>query len=353
MDIFRFVKKNCSKNIRSLVLCSSSNPDPVYINESLMAVIGDQINHLYAFASSWMRFSELRVLLYHSNTGTTSWMTETFPNLQILYFSESDLDEDCFTHFLRNHKQIQIFGSDNFSALKSVLASNINPLNVVFDHIIEGGIEKTLNLVDQYYSNSKSFELDVRWIEEAEFTSVLDRIAGMEKVTKLHCGFEMPELQLLNGVNIQLPHIREWEITEFVSITRDELKLLVKTFPNVIDLIIYTYSQPAMSPNEFVSIIVVGLPKLENLHITDVFSPQQYNDDLQNWNAVRLSIENAPVVTVYVRQESDYNIDGFKSNGVLIKPEIKTIYPKRRWDFDSTLNYLDNSSGLQSGNKNS
>lgn len=311
MDKFRFVKENCSKSIRWFVLHAGYSS--VQINESHIEIIGDQIKHLYAFAFDssikfnlqWNRFSELRVLIDYLNGNQKPWMTEMFPNLHTLCMVEtkSDLDQVGLTNFIRNHNQIRTFCSNNFSAIECILSSNINLSNAVFCHIGQDDIENMLNLIDQYYSNIRSFEFDIRWVDQDVFSSVLRRIARMQKVTKLHCSLKKPNFLLLNDDNIQLPHIRELDMM-FIhigsSFTRDELKLLVKTFPNVVDLwMTLLYTEPAMSPNEFVSIIVDGLQKLKDLHVNCSFNFREQNYELRNWDSVRQSVRNAPIVTVH------------------------------------------------------
>lgn len=361
IDNFRFIKENCSKNIRSLLLDCCFADNEVQINEGHMALIGDQIKHLYAFGIvgygirpniQWNRFSQLRMLLDDTNEGQKPWMTEKFRKLHTLHVAKSDCDQDGLTNFIQNHNQIQTFCSDNILSIECTLSSNINLSNAVFVGSMPMQIglidhAKMLNLVDQYYSNIKSFELDIWSVDQAVFTDILRRIARMEKVTKLHSHLKKPNFQLLNDDNIQLPHIRELNMYVDSSITQNELRSLAKSFPNVIYLWMTVHrtrtEKLVMSLNEMVSIIVDGLPKLNDLHMNTsnyLYNGKQHHYDLRNWNSVRL--KNAPIVTIHVTQGEKYNydIDGFKSNGVLIKKEITTIHPMRSSDLN--MDYLVN-----------
>lgn len=110
MDIFKSIKDNCSKTIKSLVfdscICGTCGGEIIQIDESHMELIGEQIKQLELLSLGkkivcniqWDRFENLQVL-FDEAKGNYMWLHQKFPNLHTLHFLEFNEDLDVLANF--------------------------------------------------------------------------------------------------------------------------------------------------------------------------------------------------------------------------------------------------------------
>lgn len=355
-EMFEFIKEKCSKNIHSLMLdnwdiSNSEDQDHVRIkiNESHMAIIGEQIKHLTDLVLGskidcniqWDRFKRLRILCDELHGGQSNWMTNKLPNLSTLCLLGGGWNEIVLKDFIQNHMQIDTLFVRNFTAISSVLSSNIKFSNAVFRNIGEDDTAELLNQIKKYYTNVTSFDLEIHSIDRATFR----QIAAMEKVEKLHIEIMDRDLAVIG--NIRLPHIQRLCITMLDPTTKNALNLIKKSFFNLHKLWIYHYEGSSeMSPNEILTILVDALPKLKHLHVKCYEEFDGRNYDLHDWTSARLSMKNASPVTVHIEERYilEHDCDSFKRNNISFKIEEDTACRNRPWLVE---NYLDLVKGLR------
>lgn len=339
MDIFKFVKENCSKNIHSLVIRNFAN---VEINESYMETIGEQIKHLELLSLDsmleypapnmncniqWERFTNLQTI--YAKCGGNMWLTKTFPNLRTLLHIPTQygphLDVTALTNFLRNNMQIETLRAKCSQVFESIFASNINLLKLILDCRRQCNDEELVNQMEKCYNQIESFDLKI------ESNANLNRISQMEKVKTLHWLPQSHSISELIDMNIELSYIERlcFRYSNTLTLTETELIGALKCFPNVTELWFkWDDSWISTSPNKIVSILVDSLPKLVHLHLWNSLPFDGENFDLRNWQSVRHSMENVPVVMVYVKKELNecfYDLVQFEANRVIIKPKRNAV----------------------------
>lgn len=340
MDIFKFIKENCSTNIRSLVIRCFAN---VEINESYMQTIGEQIKYLDLLSLDsmieypvpnincniqWERFTNLQTL--YAKCGGNMWLTKTFPMLHTLLHIPTDygphLDVNALTNFFRNNMQIETLTAKCLQVFESIFSSNINLLKLILDcRRICNEEAELFDQMEKCYNQIESFDLKI------DANSYLNRICRMEKVKTLHWLPQSHSISDFIDMNIELSYIERlcFRYSNTLTLTETELIGVLKCFPNVTELWFrWDDSWQSTSPNKIVTILVDNLPKLVHLHLWNSLPFDGENFALRNWNSGRHSMENVPIVMVYVKKELDecfYDFVQFKANRVIIRPKRNAV----------------------------
>lgn len=289
-QIFQFIKKNCSKNIRSF-----GCQDFMVSDESHMEMIWDQIKNLEILALDCAD-SRLNPIADGSDTGMSSqrWINKTFSRLHTLHLPARLARPHELTDFFRNNMQIETFSFADLLSSKIHLSHLVYHLKKMYEGQYIDEIEKCYDQVDIIGLDISGFEFGV------------DRIARMEKVKSLHSDCEN---------DFYFPYIQQ--LSTDLSNDQQKFQRIVENYPNLLRLGVlgcFRYRQF----NKDISTMIGRLPKLEDLYLDYLCENMHEKFYLQKWNSVRMSIKNASNLTVYVGRYED-DTAAFKPNHFIIK----------------------------------
>lgn len=164
LECFEFIKKKCTKNIRSLIFDFGFGD--YQITDAHMDIISAHIDNLHALALDpgltcdvrWDRFQNLRIL--YSQSEQVTWMTGTFPNLNTLCLSNiEESHRDDLTNFFPKNKQIETVSASDLIVIECISSSNINLTNFIVHFIQKNGKEMLANTIEKYYDKIDNFDL--------------------------------------------------------------------------------------------------------------------------------------------------------------------------------------------------
>lgn len=184
---------------------------------------------------------------------------------------------------ISNNMQLKTFSCWDWKVFEYILSSNINLSSFVFPLCRWGGVD-TINAMKKCNNQIESYDLRIGRRYDMD---IVNEPSQMEKIK----GLQIPCYTFLKMV--VFPHI-QWLDTA-VKATRESIFQLVRKFPNLTELWIkfHPVEKSDVWTNDYVTILIDGLPKLKHLYIFFMNGINKKKTKLNNcWNV--------PFVTVHV-----------------------------------------------------
>lgn len=356
--LFKFIRHNCAKHINSLIM-NSTQTSGLQLERIDLEMIADQIknlkmllpNHnLHGGTELWDFFQNIETLFitYLCPDVNGTWMTKHFPKLQTFCIHVNWENEwfDLRT-FLRQNPQLKTVYCSSVKDIRKLLTTEIALPNAMIR--IDGN---SLIFSDDFQMCSqlkKIHSLDIV-LNGFENYCISRTIFRWDFVKGLHFRVNREYHKYFKDLSIYLNIKRlSLRFDGSYNVTEQELKIIVKSFPNVHELRLEII-RSVCSSKRIILNILGGLWKLKDFYYYCANTSYMLIDrnDLNEMNAARLQLKNATFVTIHV-EESD--LIGLKKNdlklecvSVALAKEFKYHYfnPILYGDHKTFVNYLKN-----------